>query len=384
MSSFEPSSLRRGLVHYQRAVELDPEFVPAWAQLARAYSLVYTAVAPTSELAEQARQAVERARRLGPNRPETIAAEGTYHRFVRKDDRRALETFEAGLKLVPNDVELISGVAFLEQARGQWERAVALWQRAATLDPRSAGVARRLVYTLMALHRYPEAEAAQGLALALSPTDPNTLQQGAMLALAQGDRARAERIARNPPPGTNPSEQAYYFARYEELGWLLNDAQQRSVLALGPDAFGDDRAPWAAVLWQLHAMRGQPALARAYADSARMAYEANIAAEPNDPQRHVFLGLSLAFLGRKDEAIRSAERATELVPIERDAYFGPYVQMLAARVHMMVGNHDKAVELLGPVVAVPNNVTRDWLGVDPTWDPLRKHSGFQKLVEGVK
>jgi hypothetical protein len=68
-----------------------------------------------------------------------------------------------------------------------------------------------------------------------------------------------------------PIEQAYYFARYEELGWLLDQEQQREVLTLGPDAFGDDRAPWATVLWLLYAMRGQPALARAYADSARMA-----------------------------------------------------------------------------------------------------------------
>ena len=36
----------------------------------------------------------------------------------------------------------------------------------------------------------------------------------------------------------------------------------------------------------------------------------------------------------------------ELVPIEKDAYFGPYVQLLLARVHMMVGSKDKAVELL--------------------------------------
>ena len=103
--------------------------------------------------------------------------------------------------------------------------------------------------------------------------------------MAQGDRARAERIARNPPPGVKPTELAYQFARYEELGWLLDEDQQREVLALGPDAFDDDRAPWATVLSLLHAMRGRPALARAFADSGLMSAQARISTPLNNGAR---------------------------------------------------------------------------------------------------
>jgi tetratricopeptide (TPR) repeat protein len=348
--------------------------------LASVYTRLYSGVAPTPDLAEQARAAVDRARRLGPDRPEVMHALGNYQRAVLRDQAQASRTFEAGLKLAPGNVDLIGSIASIEFARGNWEQAVSHLQRAAALDPRSATVARRLAYALLCLRRYPEAEAAQVQALSLAPTDLAAILQGAMLALAQGDRARAERIARNPSAGVKSSEQAYYFARFEELGWLLDDRQQREVLALGPDAFDDDRAPWAAVLSQLHAMRGRPDLARAYADSARMAYEQHIAAAPDDSQQHAFLGVALAFLGRKEEAIRAATRATELAPIAADGYLGPYVQMLLARVHMMVGNHDQAVELLKAPVTVPNNVSKAWLRVDPTWDPLRGHPGFRALV----
>ena len=51
-------------------------------------------------------------------------------------------------------------------------------------------------------------------------------------------------------------------------------------------------------------------------------------------------------MGRMDDAIRAGERGVALTPISRDAYIGPYVQHLLARVQMMVGNHDEAVELL--------------------------------------
>lgn len=87
-----------------------------------------------------------------------------------------------------------------------------------------------------------------------------------MLALAQGDRGRAERIARTPPPGVDPVELAYTFARYEELGWLLDDAQQRRILDLGVDPYDEDWASRGLVNAHLYAMRGQPAAARAFAD----------------------------------------------------------------------------------------------------------------------
>ena len=47
---------------------------------------------------------------------------------------------------------------------------------------------------------------------------------------------------------------------------------------------------------------------------------------------------------------------------------------------MMVGNHDEAIELLKEPVTVPNNLSKAWLRVDPTWEPLRKYPGFQQLV----
>jgi hypothetical protein len=50
---------------------------------------------------------------------------------------------------------------------------------------------------------------------------------------------------------------------------------------------------------------------------------------------------------------------------------------------MMVGSKDKAVELLKPVVEVPNNVSRAWLRLDPSFASLRKLPAFQALVGGA-
>jgi serine/threonine-protein kinase len=374
------STLTRALPYYQRAVELDSSFLLAWARLSQTYSTQYGNATPTAELASNAAAATERARRLGPSHPESYVAQGTYERLVLRDDSRALTTLKAGLKLAPSNVTMIGMMSSLERNAGNWEGGLALVQRAAALDPRSPSIASRLALFLFSLRRYPEAEIAQRRAESLAPTNLSTLHQGAMLALAQGDRARAERIARTPPPGVDAKELGYHFARFEELGWLLDDGQQRRVLELDADFYEGDRGNWGLVNAQLYAMRGQPALSRAYADSAQLAYEKASQVAPSDGQLHALRGLSLAFLGRREDAIREGERAVELVPMDKDAYFGPYLQLLLARVHMMVGSKDRAVELLEPLVEVPNNLSKAWLRVDPTFDPLRSHPRFQALV----
>jgi hypothetical protein len=50
---------------------------------------------------------------------------------------------------------------------------------------------------------------------------------------------------------------------------------------------------------------------------------------------------------------------------------------------MMVGSKDKAVELLKPLVEVPNNLSKAWLRVDPTFDPLRSNPDSRPLVAGT-
>jgi eukaryotic-like serine/threonine-protein kinase len=382
----DPLSISRGLSNYQRAVALDSTFLPAWARLAQSYVNLYANNAPTAELASQAAAAVDRARRLGPSRPETYLAQGSYERSVLRDNTRALATLKAGLELAPSNVAIIGTMGSAEMTLGNWDAAVTLAQRAAAIDPRSLGAARRLATYLLYLRRYPEAEIAQRRAEALAPTDVTTIHQGAQLALAQGDLARAQQIARTPPPGVDPTELAYNFARFEELGWLLDEAQQRAVLQLHADFYGSDqsdRANWGLVNAQLYTLRGQPALARAYADSARVAYQANLRDAPHDGQQHALLGVAFAYLGRREEAIREAERAVALVPTAKNAFLGPYLQLQLARVQVMVGSKDKAIEALRGAVAPPNNYSRAWLRVDPTFAPLRKLPAFQALVEGT-
>jgi hypothetical protein len=108
--------------------------------------------------------------------------------------------------------------------------------------------------------------------------------------------------------------------------------------------------------------------------------EAQIRAEPDDWQRHALLGLALAYLGRKSDAIREGQRGVALMPISRDAYFGPYNQQQLVRIYLLSGEPELALDQLEPLLRVPYYISPGWLRIDPTFDPLRKHPRFQRLL----
>ena len=58
------------------------------------------------------------------------------------------------------------------------------------------------------------------------------------------------------------------------------------------------------------------------------------------------------------------------------------MQHQLVRIYIMVGEPEKALDLLGPLLEKPYYLSAAWLRVDPTFDPLRKHPRFQRLVAG--
>ena len=154
------------------------------------------------------------------------------------------------------------------------------------------------------------------------------------------------------------------------------------MLALPPSAFDDDRGVWGLVRAELYHLRGDRRRAVAYADSARLALEAQSRAAPEDAQRHALLGLALAYLGRKEEGDREGRRGVELLPISRDAYIGPYVQLQLVRIYLLTGEPDKALDQLEPLLRVPFYLSPGWLRLDPTFEPLRGNPRFQRLLSG--
>ncbi len=379
----DQASLGRAAGYYERAVALDSTFVQAWSQLSRARSSLYSNGVPNPKLGEQARLAAERARALKPNDPSVYLAVGDYYGSVTPiDNERAAAAYEQGLRIAPDNVDLLGAAAMTESSLGRWDGVAVRLARASLLDPRSANTARRLSVVHTFLRNYPAADSAADNAVALAPANLGMVSLKVLVALARGDRDSARAVIKAAAPLIDPGTLLPFFAYYQDLYWVLDDEQQQQVLGAPLSAFGDDRGGWGMVLTELYQLRGDRRRAAVYADSARLAFEEQIRAAPDDGQRRVLLGLALAYLGRNVDAVREGQRGVALLPISQDGYFGPYNQLQLVRIYLLVGEQEKALDQLEPLLKVPFYLSPGWLRIDPTFDPLRKNPRFRKLVEG--
>jgi hypothetical protein len=69
--------------------------------------------------------------------------------------------------------------------------------------------------------------------------------------------------------------------------------------------------------------------------------------------------------------IREGLRGVELLP--RDAATGPYMQLQLVRIYLLVGEPEKALDQLEPLLKIAYYLSPGWLRIDPTFDPLRSN-----------
>jgi tetratricopeptide (TPR) repeat protein len=127
---------------------------------------------------------------------------------------------------------------------------------------------------------------------------------------------------------------------------------------------------------------GDEAGAMAAFQEAREAMEGMIPELEDDCRVHGALGRIYASMGMREEAIRAAMHAVELLPPEKDALIGPFNMIVLAEVYATLGEPEAAVERLEYLLSIPSGITRWGLRSGPQWDPIREHPSFQALLEG--
>ena len=130
---------------YERAVQLDPNFVVAWARLSRLSSLVYLNRYDTATGArgDAAKRALENAQKLEPNSPETLLALGYYQYWVLSDYGPAKTTFGRVSKVLPGSSEPPKALGLNCPTRGTLGSKHCLLRASPHLGPTECGVTRR-------------------------------------------------------------------------------------------------------------------------------------------------------------------------------------------------------------------------------------------------
>jgi serine/threonine-protein kinase len=368
----------------ERAVELDPGFAEAYARLAHLHVATYEFAHDRSEdRLTQAREAAKRALEIDPHLSWARFSLAYYYYATRGDDR-ALEQLEMAERGQPglDRVAWLRGMILRRQ--GEWDEALNSFERALTLSPREPSFLFYVGDTYLSLRRYDLAEIYFDSALALEPDFLEVALVKAMVPLyGRGDTGPLRALLADMPPGFDPW--GLFTLMHGWVEYLDRDyAAALDVLSDSEEEYLEIPGGIASVTVlraYCHAWMGRIGRARATADSARRDLEARLSERPDDPDLHGLMGVAQAFLGRRDAAVRAAQRAVELRPISEDAVEGPgHVDNLAT-VYAVLGEVDAAVEQFDRYLSVPAPHSIEYILLDPGIDPIRDDPRFQALVE---
>jgi serine/threonine-protein kinase len=335
-----------------------------------------------------AKQAVDEAFRLDPNLPEVHIALGLYHYRSNLDYDRALEHFATARKSQPNNSKLLDSIAAVQRRQGRFEQALANFKRASELDPRSNNLLFEVANTHKFLRNYPEAERWYERAISLRPDIGHLYECKAWVyVLAEGSTERARAILEEASQNIKTKENVAfanllvtldtYDGNYQEA---LNRLSVKSEDINRRASFTPNALRYA----RIYRYMNKDELAKKYFDDARSILEKKIQEQPEDSRFRSALGITYTGLGRKQDAIREGELAVELLPVSKEALQGFYRAKDLARIYVMVGEFDAAIDQLKFLLSIPGEMSIPLLKLDPTWDPLRDHPRFKKLIETKK
>lgn len=377
-------TFERAVAEYRRAIQLDPHFALAKARLAflLVYGRWFGLASEPGLLAEAERLAREA---LGSDLPQAHLAMGYVLYWGRRDYAAALTKFEQARALLPGDAAVHGAIAFIRRKQGNLQDALQGLQQAQSLDPRNPLWFAERGNTFVHLRRYAEAQQEYGRALAVDPQGHRVVAYKAAAHLLAGELAQAQATLKEAPAIAD-STGLLAAARFR-LAWLERDGDGALAIA---DAQSEDwieepfmaSVPLSLLRARAYALKGQDAAARDAFAKARDMAQAMLTEHPNALYQLSVLGMANAGLGRYDEAVRWAQRATDALSTEDSGFNSAPYRIALAQIFAQSGNAAAAVEVVRGLLGEPAGdiLSPALLRSDPVWDPIRNDPAFKALA----
>ncbi len=368
-------NIRLAVAMFEKAVELDPDFAAAYAELSRAQSFTYFTLDHTAERLAKSKAALDRAFELKPGLAEGHMALGFYYYRGLRDYDRAVRELKIAQKTLPNNKAILGGLGIIYWRKGRFEEALATEKKLLALDPQNTLTAYTIADICAQMRKYAEAQRYYDLSISLGPDQENVYLGSALNHISwKGDTKSAREVLNRAPVKRSSGFVTGQF--YLEL------LDRRYVEALNRLS-SPNMDPLQRLVLQgiLNGYLKNPERARACFDTARKQLEEELKSKPEDYELHIWLGLAYAGLGRKEDAIREGKRAVELVPVSKDAIYGPDAIQYLAFIYVLVGEKDAALDQIEYLLSIPSSLSVSLLRIEPRWDPLRNEPRFRKLTQ---
>jgi len=379
--------LRQSEQLYARAIELDPSFALAIARYSQLESLILHLFERTPERREKAQTLAERALQLQPDLPEAHLARGFSYYYGDNNYDAALKEFEIAQRGLPNESEVYLAIGAIQRRQGKWAESTANLEKATSLNPKDVWALQNLAFNYQMLRNWDSANKTIDRALASDPNALGPLEVKCQLAVAEkGDFSVSEKAFDTVKSVPMSADQKLKTASSRADVFLL-ERKYRDGLQVAESLPDDQLAAFPGALSGKYYSIGfarkalhDDAGAREAFLKAKNAVEEQLKRSPDIEKTHIQLAKVLAQLGEKDAALAEAHRAVELLPESKDAFGGPEITAGMAEVYTILGENDRAIEILDGLLSRPSAVSVQGLKVNPIWDSLRSDPRFQTLM----
>jgi serine/threonine protein kinase/Flp pilus assembly protein TadD len=369
------------------AVERDPTFFKAYCQLASTHDMLYfLGYDHTPARLAAAEAALASALQLRPEAGEVhlVRAQNLYHGYLDYDG--ALAELAIARQTLPNNSRVLELQGYVERRRNQWESSTKNIERALELDPHNYYILQQLAISYGVLRRYPEEAAALDRALTIEPDNVDIRVTRAFVDFHWKGETHALHRTLADIRAAKPEAVADIAGDWFSCAMAERDGMAgRAALEAMTSPLSDYKVHLSRPLLKglLARMENDPEKAQAAFAAARIEQEKVLQAQPNYGPPLCALGLIDAGLGRKEDALREARRAIDLVPSEKDAFSAPQMNAYAAMIAAWVGDKDLACQQLEIAVRPPSTISYGQLKLLPAWDPLRGDPRFEKIVASL-
>jgi serine/threonine protein kinase/Flp pilus assembly protein TadD len=391
---YERSSFLKAIGLLESAIRKDSKFGLAYCLIAKAQDNLISVWRRSPEYIsdfDRAKRralgdaAVDEALRLHPALPEAHLAMA-FHRYTcYRDYERSRVQIALAQCALPNSPEALLLAALLDQRQGRWQESVQALEKARSLDPRGTRTLDSLAWTYRSLRRYRDSNRIYSRLIELEPDKPFLKVRKAYTAFCEKADLSALRAAMDTLPSSVKNGLYMTSWRFGNAVRARDWIAARQTLSKNASdrlafSFSDAVVPrrcgeiWlAAVQGKLHTIK--PAFV-----AARDELKQQVEAHPDNASLLSALAIIDMTFGRKQEAIRNAQRAVEICPISEDAVQGQRLLDNLAIVWAWTDQPDSALSELSKSIRTPAGVTYGELKLNPAWDPLRKDPRFDNLL----
>jgi len=382
------AALLKALQSLDEAIKRDEKFVAAYCYAARANDLLYFFdLDPARDRILLAETAVNAALHLRPDSAEAHFAMGDFLFRCRGDYDRALEELAIARPGLPNSTPFFILSGYINRRRNHWPEAERDFSTAVALDPRNPNAYNLLADTYVLQRRFPEAVQTYERVMDAGEQTP-LVQFRRALALFNGigtSKPLREVLASSPEMDV-AGGQTPVRVLFALLDGNYAEAERALAASPRPDfqdidfSFYYPKAWFEAIVAQ---ERGDSAQALNALRSTRAILAQRLIIKPEHARTIAVLAQVDARLGQKDLALQEAKHAIDLMPISKDIYDGGLVLEGLAQVYTWSDEHDRAIDLLQKLVAIPSYINYARLKFDPLWKPLRGNPQFEQIVASL-